>query len=68
MNLSYLHINSFVSSYYTHYYLRYFAMLKVLVALLFLQVILSSHLLKKVLVDDPDALCLDGTKAAYYVY
>lgn len=28
----------------------------------------SSHILNKVLVDEnPDALCLDGTKAAYYV-
>jgi hypothetical protein len=38
------------------------------VALLCLEVILSSHILKKVLVTDPGALCLDGTKAAFYAY
>ena len=29
---------------------------------------LSANILNKVMVEDPDALCLDGTKAAYYVH
>ena len=29
---------------------------------------ISAHTLNKVVVEDPDALCLDGTKAAYYVH
>ena len=37
------------------------------ILLLCLLVLAYSHTLNKVLVDDPDAFCLDGSKPAHYV-
>lgn len=44
---------------------RYFQGLILL--LLLLSTSYSAHVFKKVLLTDPDALCLDGTKGAYYI-
>jgi hypothetical protein len=30
--------------------------------------IFSAHTYRKVVLTDPDALCLDGTKGAYYIF
>ena len=41
---------------------------KLLILVTFVCLAHSANVLNKVLVDDPGALCLDGTKAAYYIH
>ena len=43
-------------------------MIRHLLALLLLASPILGHTLNKVMVEDPDAFCLDGTKPAYYVH
>lgn len=43
-------------------------MQKLLLALLCISTVIAAHTFNKVLVDDKDAFCLDGTKPAYYVH
>jgi len=41
---------------------------KIIIILIALYCCQAANVLNKVLVDDPAALCLDGTPAAYYVH
>ena len=43
-------------------------MIRYFLALVFLASPILTHTLNKVMVEDPDAFCLDGTKPAYYVH
>ena len=38
------------------------------ITLLFITTVLAAHTYNKVVLDDPKALCLDGTKGAYYIH
>ena len=42
-------------------------MIRFLAIVLLLVSPITAHTLKKVMVDDPDAFCLDGTKPTYYL-
>lgn len=43
-------------------------LLKIVAIVLLSHVILGANTYNKVLLTDPEALCLDGTKGAYYVH
>jgi hypothetical protein len=43
-------------------------MKKILLTLVCLYGVIAAHTFNKILVDDRDAFCLDGTKPAYYVH
>lgn len=43
-------------------------MIRLTIYLTLLLAVMSTNTFVKVLVDNPDAFCLDGTKPAYYVH
>ena len=43
-------------------------MIRYILALFLLASPILTHTFNKVMVEDPDAFCLDGTKPAYYVH
>lgn len=43
-------------------------LIKAFIILYILQQVTSAHVFNKVVLDDPNALCLDGTRGAYYIH